>query len=241
MNGMQLKFLGRGSAFNPKEGSNSAYFIDDNCLFLIDCGETVFSQLIKKGLLTGISAVYLLITHTHADHIGSLGSLVAYVDKSLHKKVQIVMPRNPKHWPNIKNILDGTGCLPDQYDVINEANLDNRFSQFNAVRYVETKHCDELNCYGLIFTTPTGTIYYSGDTTETAILESILSESKPFYRAYVDVTTLDYPGNVHLYVGELAKAVAENLRDKIYCMHFNNDACIKQAHELGFGVVEVEK
>ena len=151
------------------------------------------------------------------------------------------MPRNPKHWPNIKNILDGTGCLPDQYDVINEANLDNRFSQFNAVRYVETKHCDELNCYGLIFTTPTGTIYYSGDTTETAILESILSESKPFYRAYVDVTTLDYPGNVHLYVGELAKAVAENLRDKIYCMHFNNDACIKQAHELGFGVVEVEK
>ena len=26
---MELKFLGRGAAFNPKEGNNSAYFIED--------------------------------------------------------------------------------------------------------------------------------------------------------------------------------------------------------------------
>ena len=31
---MNLKFIGRGAAFNPKEGNNSAYFIDnDELLF----------------------------------------------------------------------------------------------------------------------------------------------------------------------------------------------------------------
>ena len=32
---MELSFLGRGAAFNPKEGNNSAYFIENNQLFLI--------------------------------------------------------------------------------------------------------------------------------------------------------------------------------------------------------------
>ena len=42
---MELKFIGRGAAFNPKEGSDSAFFVDNNRLFLIDCGESVFCKL----------------------------------------------------------------------------------------------------------------------------------------------------------------------------------------------------
>ena len=33
---MELKFLGRGSAFNVKEGNTSAYYKKDNMLLLID-------------------------------------------------------------------------------------------------------------------------------------------------------------------------------------------------------------
>ena len=37
-----LKFLGRGSAFNTKEGNTSAYYITkNNNLILFDCGSTV--------------------------------------------------------------------------------------------------------------------------------------------------------------------------------------------------------
>ncbi len=43
---MELTFLGRGAAFNPKEGNNSAYFIEKDELFLIDCGERIFDKLI---------------------------------------------------------------------------------------------------------------------------------------------------------------------------------------------------
>ena len=56
---MELSFLGRGCAFNPKEGNNSAYFIENNTLFLIDCGESIFERIISTNLLENIDDVIL--------------------------------------------------------------------------------------------------------------------------------------------------------------------------------------
>ena len=51
-----LKFLGRGSAFNTVEGNTSAYFVRDNILFLIDCGETVFHEFTANDKLKKLIA-----------------------------------------------------------------------------------------------------------------------------------------------------------------------------------------
>ena len=75
---MVLNFLGRGSAFNINEGNTSAYFYSNGELFLIDCGESVFEKIIRNYLLDNIKAINILITHTHGDHVGSLGSLILY-------------------------------------------------------------------------------------------------------------------------------------------------------------------
>ena len=104
---MELNFLGRGAAFNPKEGNNSAYFIENNQLFLIDCGENIFGRLIDSGLLESVESVNLMITHTHSDHIGSLGSLVTYSFYTLHKPLNIILPKAAKHLPNIEKVLGG--------------------------------------------------------------------------------------------------------------------------------------
>lgn len=40
-----LKFIGTGSAFNTKLGSNSAYLKNNNSVILFDCGGDVFSKL----------------------------------------------------------------------------------------------------------------------------------------------------------------------------------------------------
>lgn len=53
-NNQILNFLGRGGAFNPKEGNNSAYIKEEDTLFLIDCGEDTFGRLIKTELITNI-------------------------------------------------------------------------------------------------------------------------------------------------------------------------------------------
>ena len=48
---MELKFLGKGSAFNNNLLNTSAYFIKGASLYLIACGETVFNELMNKGIL----------------------------------------------------------------------------------------------------------------------------------------------------------------------------------------------
>ena len=62
---MELKFLGRGAAFNPKEGNTSAWFIENNELFLIDCGESVYRKCHGERAVTDFLNVYL------SDYAGS--------------------------------------------------------------------------------------------------------------------------------------------------------------------------
>ena len=238
---MNLNFLGRGAAFNPKEGNNSAYFIENNQLFLIDCGETVFQSLIENKLLENIDSINLMITHTHSDHVGSLGSLVMYSYYTLRKPLNIILPENALHLPNIQKILDAYGCTEAMYNFINEKEYDGKNETFQNIRHVKTDHCDELNCYGLLFSTKNGIVYYSGDTREINIVKELIANNLPIDKLYIDTTTANFPGNVHLYIGILQEEIPESLKDRVYCMHLNNDSCIEQAKQLGFNVVEINK
>ncbi len=44
---MNLTFLGSGACFYPALHNTSAYFIYNNNLFLLDCGETVYQRLLE--------------------------------------------------------------------------------------------------------------------------------------------------------------------------------------------------
>ena len=87
-----ITFLGSGSAFNPLLGNTSAYFVRNNKFFLIDAGETVFTKLYEMKLLEQYNDIYIIITHTHADHVGSLSSIISYSYFVLGKKVKIIHP-----------------------------------------------------------------------------------------------------------------------------------------------------
>lgn len=238
---MELQFLGRGAAFNAKEGNNSAYFIENNQLFLLDCGESIFERLVKNGLLEGIDAINLMITHTHSDHIGSLGTLTMYSYYTLGKPLNIVMKREAKHLPNIEKVLNSFGCIPTMYSYVDEEQYDNKFVSFQSIRYMETSHCNELSCYGLLFTTPNGLIYYSGDTREIETVKSLITSGQNIDKLYIDTTTANFPDNVHLYIGILQEQIPEEFKSKVYCMHVNNDQCIEEAKNAGFNVVETQK
>ena len=238
---MELKFLGRGAAFNPKEGNTSAYFIEGNQLFLIDCGESIFERLIENEVLQGVDNINLMITHTHSDHIGSLGSLVMYSYYVLHKPLNIIMCLGAKHLSNIDKILNGFGCPLQMYEYINEKDFDDKYESFQNIRYMETRHRDDLACYGLLFNTKNGIVYYSGDTREVNNIKNLIDSGQKIDKLYVDTTTENYPGNVHLYIGTLNETIPDSLREYVYCMHINNDDCIEQAKKYGFNVVEIQK
>ena len=59
-------------------------------MILIDCGETIARKIIKEYILDGIEELYILISHTHSDHIISLGTLLFY--SKYNKK--IVLPND---------------------------------------------------------------------------------------------------------------------------------------------------
>lgn len=238
---MELQFLGRGASFNPKEGNTSAYFIEDNQLFLIDCGESIFERIIERGILENIETINLMITHTHSDHVGSLGSLIIYSFYTLQKSINIILPENPKHLSSIEKILSGFGCTESMFNYINEKSFDKKLVTFQSIRYIETKHCDELDCYGLLFTTQNGMVYYSGDTNEIDTIKKLITSGQPIDKLYVETTTADFPRNVHLHIRILEKIIPEELKSRVYCMHLNNDNCIEQAKSLGFNIVEIDK
>lgn len=236
---MNLQFLGRGSAFYPKEGNTSAYFIENKQLFLIDCGESVFEKLVENNLLESVDAIHLMITHTHSDHIGSIGTLAMYSYYTLGKPINIIMKKELKHLPNIEKILNGFGCTSFMYNYVDERQYDHKFTSFQNIRYIETDHCNELSCYSLLFTTSNGLIYYSGDTKEVETVKSLLASGQAIDKLYMDTTTANFKDNVHLNIEILKGQIPDEFKSKVYCMHINSDQCIKEAKNAGFNVVEV--
>ena len=231
---MDLTFLGRGSAFNPKEGNTSAYFIDNNELFLIDCGESVFSKLITNNILNNISKINLMITHTHSDHIGSIGSLIMYSYYKLNSKVNIILPRTNNYAFSIASIINNFGCNNDMYNFVLDFEYDDNYSSFKKIRFKKKEHDDKLECFSILIYTKCGIVFYSGDTKEIDTLMSIINSTLKIDKIYIDTTSENYPGNVHLNIDIINENIKDKLKDKVYCMHVNNDDCIKLIKKYGF-------
>lgn len=236
---MDLLFLGRGNSSNEKEGNTSAYFIENRQLFLIDCGETVFSKIMAFQLLNDVDEVHIMITHTHSDHVGSLGSLIMYCYYNVHKYVHFIFSKDVKYKNQLITLLNCFGCNSDMYDIRDEIWYDNRFRSFDSIRFMETEHVDYLDCYSILFETKNGCVFYTGDSRNMKNIDYLLNNNTILDKLYIDVTSSNFVGNVHLYVADLYHHLPKKYHHKVYCMHFNNDECIQLAKSFGFHIVSV--
>lgn len=73
---MQIKFLGTGGAFEPAYGNSAAVVEFQKENLLIDAGFTVYPKLIELNLWHKLD--YILLTHLHNDHCGSLANLLLH-------------------------------------------------------------------------------------------------------------------------------------------------------------------
>lgn len=236
---MDLKFIGRGAAINPIEGNTSAFFVSNDELFLIDCGESVYAPFVKLNLLSKYKVLNIFITHLHGDHVGGLGSLLVYAYYVCKAKVNLVVLDND-YLPNLRNLLTIFNTQDEQYNLISTENLDNKYDAFSKVRYIKTIHSEGLDCYSLIFNTDKGIVFYSGDSAETRIIEDIIASGEDVDKMFVDVTS-NPNGNVHIFIGNLARVVPSKMRNRIYCMHYNDLEIIDKIIEYGFNIIEKEK
>lgn len=234
---MELNFLGRGAMLYPSEGNTAAYFEEGNNLFLFDCGEDVAAKLIKDGKLTRDTEVYLFVTHTHSDHIGSLGTLQQYLYWVCGKKLNIVIDYNLEYMIEIKAILKGFGLEPDTYRFIKERDLDGKFESFNQIRYMKSNHGDiPISSASIIMKTNQGNVLYSGDIADSRIIKYFIQVSEGFIdKMYIDTSYTDSP--VHLSIHKLNEVIPSELKSKVYCMHINNKDILPIIEEYGFNLV----
>ncbi len=237
---MELHFTGRGAMLYPKEGNTAAYFEDDNNFYLIDCGEDVAGKLVEQGKLNQDKNYYLLVTHTHSDHIGSLGTLQQYLYWVNHKKLNIVVSEEMAYQKELKDIIRGFGLVEDTYNIVDIKELDNKSPLFLDMHYVPSNHGDTpLKSCSIVINTREGSVLYTGDIADADVIEKFIKDSDKIDKMYVDTSYTKSP--VHLSIHELKEVIPSNLADKVYCMHINNEKLVDIILEYGYNLVDITK
>ncbi|MCM1991465.1 MBL fold metallo-hydrolase [Oceanirhabdus seepicola] len=233
---LQLDFIGVGSAFNPKLGNNSAFIKKNKSLILIDCGGTVFERLQELNMLDEVDNLYIIVTHTHPDHVGSLGEVIFYLYNILKKKATIVFPNKEV----IERFLSAIGATSKQYYLENNdiVKVDDKEFGKIAIEFLPVSHVKTMPCYGFIMKIDDETFYYSGDSNniEHRILEKL--KKGEIDRLYQDTCGADYKGNAHMSLRKLKELISMEYRNKVYCMHLDEHITRKDIEESGFNVVK---
>ncbi|MEK3754109.1 MBL fold metallo-hydrolase [Bacillus sp. FSL K6-6483] len=230
-------FIGCGSAFHTKLGNNGIMAKESGQLFLIDCGSSTFHRLQSFHVLDGVKTIHVAMTHTHPDHIGSLGDLIFYsyfkMEPAFQAKVTVLAPK--ALLPAIKAVLKGNG-VDDTHVFWQEIKDAYMYEGCGGIELVpvQVQHAENLLCFGYEINTKGNHIYYSGDAN--AISADVLQKLKAgqYDVFYQDTCTADYPGNVHLSLRKLIELVPEENRSVVCCMHVDEEFDLAYAKKQGF-------
>lgn len=213
---MKLKFFGRGSGF--ADDHTSAYFTTQNKeMVIIDCPAVTFFKL-KKLDLSEYKKFYILVTHTHDDHVGLLGLWVQYAYFTLKKPVTIVAPSEAVA-KDISTLLTIGGNDPSWYELILTEDLKENW----FISCVLTKHSPQLEgkCFGYNLFIDDKYVVYTGDT---STLEPFMSNLiiMPGAELYVDTSV--YYGMIHLKLEDALKdfIFLSKIGIKVYLMHLDD-------------------
>ena len=210
-----LNFVGIGSAFNPEDGNTSAYLMKNNHFYLIDCGGLVFKELVQQINFKKITAVHIFITHTHADHVGSLGTLISY----LHH--QYSLPVYVYHAAiGLAEFLNQVGVSANYYEEVTDQK--NSLEPF-TFEWVETEHSDQIKSFGLLLEYDEERVWYSGDAKN--IPERVYDDfmNDKIGRIYQDVS-IDSANTAHMTLEKLKTLIPESKRQQVIAMHLEEKA-----------------
>lgn len=189
---MKLEVLGTNSAF-VKNGVNNSFILwrneDDGVL--LDCGYTVFQELVRKNYAEKVNT--LLLSHQHQDHAGSAVTLLEYRNNILGKKTAI-----GGAWDRLLQTADGIHAA--EMTVPLEIELETFI----------VPHAKGLECLALFVE---NTLLYSGDS---AI--SIL-DTPQARQAKMIIHDVSLTGGAIVKVDDLASAAPE-IKAKTYVSHY---------------------
>lgn len=230
-----IQFIGNGSAFNTRLGDNCAFIKGKESLILIDCGGDTFTKLKEKDLLD-YKRLYIIITHTHPDHIGSLGNLIFYSHYKKGIKPKIFFP----HRKTIEDLLSYMGVSKELYNL--ESRYVNEFydKEFKGIEieFSNAKHVQEIPAYSFIFKMETEKFFYSGDTSEVNKEAVEMLQNEKISEIYHEVSSIDSKDSPHTSINKLCDAFKKELRKSVYCMHLDENIGEQDLIKLGFNITK---
>lgn len=213
-----LNFFGRGNAFS--DNHNSAFFTNKNDLILLDCPMAAF-HAVKYFELNRFKSIYVLVTHTHGDHVGGIGTLLQYLYFVHSKILTIIAPSTDVKSDLILLLTRIEGCKKEWYKVITADELNESW----FIKAVPTHHTETLinRTFGYVLKIDGKISVYTGDT-------CTLEPFKPYIkRGTVLYTELSFnKSDVHLSCEKYLQILKEysNNNVDIFLMHLDNEEAI---------------
>ncbi len=224
----KLKFLGIGGALNLDLGGNSAFLKRDNKLLVIDVCECATEKLVKNNILDGINEVYIVITHTHYDHVAGLGTLIWYLNYRLSVKTYVIY-NSKKYLNHLKKLFKTTGVDLKLINFIKDTD----FSLGDlSLKLKLTTHEPTLICNGIMFSDKEGKYYYTGDTNDIEYIRKIAKDDS-VKTIYSEVSESTY--DVHIAYGDLQEVIS----DKFIFMHINSMKLYEQIKKDGHNIANL--
>lgn len=212
---MALNFFGRESGFGDEH--TSAYFTTTNKeMVIIDLPATAFFKL-KKMDLSNYENFYVLVTHTHDDHIGLLGLWIMYTFFTLKKPVIIVAPSQAIA-DDLSTVLTIGGNDPSWYKIVLAEDVKEK-EWFKAA--IPTQHAPHLKgkCFGYNLIIDNKNVVYTSDTlTLVPYLPYLTTDSILYTEASIN------DGSVHLLIKDTLEDLISLTKKgiKIYLMHLDD-------------------
>ncbi|MBR6316684.1 MAG: diguanylate cyclase [Lachnospiraceae bacterium] len=189
-----LQFWGRGSAFHSD--NNSAFYVDGSNLLLLDFPMSSFHKMrkaaadgitsnenssngISSGAISSIKHIYVLVTHTHSDHIGGIPMLIHYAYYVWDALPVTVVAPSKKVAKDLHFLISHLeGCDENAYEIITADEL----SKWDA-KAIPTTHTEELDgrCFGYHLMIGDKSVVYTGDTNTLKPFEPYLKKGVYFY------------------------------------------------------------
>ena len=257
-----IKFIGRGSAFNTKEGNNSMLYVDKNTnnYYLFDCGYTTFERINEENICDiwdKANKIVIFLSHRHPDHIGGVMDMLFIAH--FIKKIPVSVVSPDEKIPELFTLLGVTDDLyefisPDELDTDNVSDTMKYQDERVELYFKRTTHTATMPAYEMFFRliNEYAICYYSGDSNSVTI-DNIVTTSDNLFgkmpdKMYIEVSYFEYKGSPHNYYGTFDKCVDEycaknnilksDLQDRIRFMHIDDDRLISVLSEMNYKIVE---
>jgi ribonuclease BN (tRNA processing enzyme) len=252
--GLNLFFLGVGSAFTKRQYHTSLIVIKGNDHLLIDCGYRCPQAMHDVGLQT-TDIRNILITHSHADHIGGLEELAIMGRYFAKRKLRMVINETYQYVLWETSLRGGLGHnertahkvlnFEDFFEPIRPKKLPEYIRETLStkvgsidIKMVRTKHIPDnapdwqssfWSCAVII----DDRILFSGDTRYDP--ELILDYDKKFNFEAIFHDCQFFTGGVHAGIEELNR-LPSDIKNRLYLSHYgdNWEKFEKTAEKYGF-------